>query len=387
MRRPRLKTILITALSGLLICALAVGGAAAWAKMQLDSIHRVKVAHLDKTSSTIATPNAASTIAPFNVLLIGSDSRAFVSNAAQAQAFGSGPDVTGQRSDVIKILHVNPAAHTLSTLSIPRDLWVTLPASAGGGQGKINSAFNSGPGALVDAIESNLHIPINHYVSVDFAGFSSIIDDLGGIKMSFPTQLQDSYTGLNVTQTGCQTMNGGQALALVRARHLQYLQNGVWQYDGQSDISRIARQDAFFKAVAAKGQQLGNNPFAIASLVSDGAHALTIDSTWGNSELLSLTREFSNAGPGVLNSTTLPTTGFVSSDGQDALQMAQPYADAVMAPFQADGTNAAPAATTTTVPTAPTSTSTPAVVPTTTTIPANIYSAASGNEWFNPTPC
>ena len=56
-----------------------------------------------------------------------------------------------------------------------------------------------------------------------------------------------------MTTTGCQMVNGTTALQLVRSRHLYYLNsNGYWESDGQSDFSRIQRQDAFFRAVLAK---------------------------------------------------------------------------------------------------------------------------------------
>ena len=65
------------------------------------------------------------TAQPYNVLLIGSDSRAG-ETAAEAQQFGNATNAGGQRSDTIKIVHVDPAAGTASSLSIPRDTYVTL---------------------------------------------------------------------------------------------------------------------------------------------------------------------------------------------------------------------------------------------------------------------
>ncbi len=73
--------------------------------------------------------------------------------------------------------------------------------------------------------------------------------------MDFPTAVKDQYTGLDVTQTGCQVINGVTALQLVRSRHLFYMNsNGYWESDGLSDFSRIQRQDAFFRAVLAKAR-------------------------------------------------------------------------------------------------------------------------------------
>ena len=85
---------------------------------------------------------------------------------------------------------------------------------------RINAAFNNGPDLLIQTIEQDLHIPVNHYVSVNFDGFQGMVDALGGITMNFPTEVKDSYSGLDVSQTGCQLVPGPTALELVRARHL-----------------------------------------------------------------------------------------------------------------------------------------------------------------------
>src|SRR5262249_1646499 len=147
-----------------------------------------------------------------------------------------------------------PATKSVTVLSIPRDLWVDIPGDGTiQGPNRINAAFDDGPDLLIQTIEQVLHIPINHYVSINFNGFQSMVDALGGITMDFPTEVRDAYSGLHVTTTGCQLVNGATALELVRARHLQYVNaNGYWTVDGLSDFSRIQRQDAFFRAVLAK---------------------------------------------------------------------------------------------------------------------------------------
>ena len=112
----------------------------------------------------------------------------------------------------------DPAAKTVTVLSIPRDLWVDIPGnSAVSGMNRINAAFDSGPDLLVQTIEQDLGIPINHYMSVNFPGFSGMVNALGGVTMDFPTPVKDQYTGLNVSTVGCQVVNGTTALELVAA--------------------------------------------------------------------------------------------------------------------------------------------------------------------------
>src|SRR2546423_1785778 len=71
-----------------------------------------------------------------NFLILGSDSRTGLSKTEQSQ-YGNSSQVTGQRSDPIILVHEDFARNRTIVVSIPRDLYVTIP---GHGQGKINSA-------------------------------------------------------------------------------------------------------------------------------------------------------------------------------------------------------------------------------------------------------
>jgi LCP family protein required for cell wall assembly len=201
---------------------------------------------------------------PYNVLLIGSDSREG-ETAAEAQAFGSAASTSGQRSDTIKIIRVDPASGTASSLSIPRDTYVTLsgmPANSPlDSANKINSAFDAGPSALVRTIESTFGIPISHFIVINFFGLQDAVNALGGINMDFPYPVRDqdcsggvcnNNSGLNVPTTGCQTLNGTEALSLSRSRYFQYDDNGEWISDPTSDIGRIQRQNLIISAAQDK---------------------------------------------------------------------------------------------------------------------------------------
>ena len=120
-----------------------------------------------------------------------------------------------------------------------------------------------------------------------------MVNALGGVTMDFPDPVKDAYSGLDVTQTGCQLVNGATALELVRARHLYYEATGEWQYDGLSDFSRIQRQDAFFRAVLDKldaGQVSTPSPSTASS--ARPSSDLTIDDTLSEGDLISMANEF-----------------------------------------------------------------------------------------------
>jgi LCP family protein required for cell wall assembly len=350
--RHRWRRRALYALSGLvLIGALGAGGLYWYVNYRYDQIKKIHSKHL---------VTQAPAGQPFNLLLVGSDSRAFVQNSVQQNAFGSAAAEGGQRSDVTMVARFVPATKTVTILSIPRDLWVDIPGDVSGvsGMNRINAAYNNGPDLLIQTIEKDLDIPINHFVSVDFPGFQGMVDALGGITMDFPTEVKDQYSGLHVTTPGCQVVGGATALELVRARHLYYMQDGEWEYDGLSDFSRIQRQDAFFRAVLDKINSVSLNPFTINAFIGAAVGNLTIDDTLSKSDLFDIATQFRGLPPKHFVTETLPTVGYTTSGGAEVLQEAQPYAYETVEAFNRLGLAApkaphAPAAPspTTTVPT------------------------------------
>jgi LCP family protein required for cell wall assembly len=342
--------------SVILIAALGAGGLYLYVNYRYDQIKKIHSRHL--------VTQAAAPSAPFNILLVGSDTRSFVQNAVQQNAFGSAAAQGGQRSDVTMVARFDPAAKTVTVLSIPRDLWVDIPGNVPNvsGMNRINTAYNNGPDLLIRTIEQVLGIPVNHFVSVDFPGFQGMVDALGGITMDFPTEVKDQDSGLHITTPGCQVVNGATALELVRARHLYYMQDGYWNYDGQSDLSRIQRQDAFFRAVVDKLGSVGLNPLTINSFIGAAVGNLTIDDTLSRNDLFNVATEFRGLPSSHFVTETLPTIGYVTDGGAQVLKLAQPYAQNVINAFNAIGAPAPPSATvasrghattTTTAPTEP----------------------------------
>ena len=262
-----------------------------------------------KCPSCTATSGATSGgLTAMNILLIGSNTRTGLDPGEAAQ-FGSASQVPGARSDVTMILHLDPASGAASLLSIPRDLFVPLPAhSMAGHVGKIDAALNDGPDNLIAAITNDLGIPINHYVEVNFDGFRRTIDAIGGIKMSFPTPLRDPLSGLNIAQTGCQTLNGANALAVVRARHLQYLANGRWADDPLSDLARIRRDHTFLRIFVTAAKAQVTNPVHLNALVGGLLNQVTVDSGLNIHSFLALFRRYRHLDPNAVPETTLPIT-------------------------------------------------------------------------------
>lgn len=357
-------------------------------------------------SSCVAAANGA----PYNVLIVGSDSRAG-ETAAEAQHFGSPSETAGQRSDTIKIVHVDPASGTASTLSIPRDTYVTLsgvPASTGlSSQNKINAAFGGGPDALVKTIENTFGIPISHYIVINFFGLQDAVNALGGISMNFPYPVRDqdcstlpcnNNSGLAISTTGCQVLNGAQALALSRSRYFQYEVDGEWQSDPTGDIGRIERQNLIIAAALNKAKST-YDPIRLNSLLTSVVHDFSKDDALTIGDLFSLAERYHAFSGSQLQDFTLPTVGAYTSDGS-AVEVVQPDAAAQMLsqflgsatmpittpPLDADGNPL-------TLPVATTESAVAATVAPS-TVPSTIQSVAAAPAApvttvpnFDPTPC
>src|SRR3546814_3724749 len=113
-------------------------------------------------------------------------------------------------------------------------------------------------------------------LEVDFVSFASLVDSLGGITIEFPNPAYDRNSGLDVQQAGPVTLDGPQALAYVRSRHLVEVIDGQDRPDATADLGRVQRQQQFLSAVFGK---LGDsrNPITPARAASSASGGLRID--------------------------------------------------------------------------------------------------------------
>jgi len=264
-----------------------------------------------------------------NFLMIGSDTRSFVSTDFDQQAFGE--SAGGQRSDTIMVLHVDPDSERSLLVSFPRDLWVNIP---GQGESKINAAFNDGPQAVVDTLESEFGVPIQHYLEVNFDSFRQIVDAVGSVPVFFPAAARDALSLLDVPAPGCVELDGAQALSFVRSRHLELLDptTGRWQSaDAIPDIGRIARQQAFLRVLGRKSMNTAmSNPLKGNDIIDSALGQLTLDQDFGRTDVFALVDAFAAddaaSGP---ESITVPNTP-ATKGGQSVLEVKQPEADALL---------------------------------------------------------
>jgi len=172
------------------------------------------------------------------VLLLGLDYRDWVAN--------EGPP----RSDTMILLTLDPLAKTAGILSVPRDLWATIP---GFKNGKINTAYMlgeayklpaGGPGLAVKTVEQLLGVPINYYAQIDFEAFVKFIDELEGVLIDVPAPITIDLLGSGGVKTkkklepGKQVLPGEWALAYARARNTE-----------GGDFDRAQRQQQVIMAI------------------------------------------------------------------------------------------------------------------------------------------
>ncbi|MER8059987.1 LytR family transcriptional regulator [Streptomyces sp. SID8366] len=213
-----------------------------------------------------------------NILVLGSDTR-----SGSNKKLGGGTDDGSARSDTAMIVHVYQGHKKASVVSIPRDTLVDRPACTdtkgtthpAASAVMFNEAYSTGGAACaVKSVESLTGIRMDHYLEVDFAGFQRLIDDLGGVPVTTTKAIADPQSHLDL-KAGTHTLDGQQALGLVRTRH------GVG--DG-SDLGRIQLQQAFVKALLGQVKSVGvfSDPKKLYDLADTATKAVTTDSDLGS---------------------------------------------------------------------------------------------------------
>jgi LCP family protein required for cell wall assembly len=208
----------IFAILSILLAVLAVAGASYyWFGGGLEQSK-------DNVKGSIVTPQNK-----INIMVMGVDERS---------------DDVG-RSDTLFVVTIDTNTKEVAMLSVPRDTRVKIP---GHGWDKINHAYAFGGHKLTQqAVEGLLGIKIDHYVTINIAGFKKIIDAIGGVTIDVEKRMyySDPYddNGDNGgpfvidLRPGVQHMDGRMAIQYVRYR------------DEEGDIGRVERQQKFLKAL------------------------------------------------------------------------------------------------------------------------------------------
>lgn len=293
-RRPRWGLRIVTGASALVLLASGVGHALV---VGLEGGLR----RLDPFAGLTGRPAASDGL---NFLVVGVDDRHELSEEQRQRhrLGGESCDCT----DTLMLVHVSEDRERLSVVSIPRDSFVRLPPHTDPGTGKhhravpakINSAYaHGGPHLTVRTVEDLTGVHVDHYLEVDFSSFLRTVDVLGGVPVCTTKPLRDPYSGLDLP-AGASTLDGAQALAYVRARHL----------GGDSDFGRMRRQQRFIAAVldkATEGEVLAN-PVKFHEVTRTLLDSVRADEGFGTSEMVALGKAMRDFDPGSAEFVSVP---------------------------------------------------------------------------------
>ncbi|MBX6389665.1 MAG: LCP family protein, partial [Frankia sp.] len=286
-------------LLSVLVLALSVGG---WL------LYREFDSKIDRTDLDIEGERPVEVPGDLNILLLGDDSR-----EGTGGEFG---EVEGVRSDTTIIAHFDSDG-TATLLSFPRDTLVTVtprvPGTPGDGRDKLANVLTyAGVEGLITTLEAMTALRIDHFVSINLAGFREMTDAVGGVTVCV-TRLPDGSTrNLNDEwsqwhgQLGENHLNGDQALAFVRTRHAL----------GDERL-RILRQQQFLSKLLDKATSTGvlTNPSRLTALLGAVGQSLTMDKGLNQEKLLELAKRVSQLGGGKLQFITVPTHVPLRSEG------------------------------------------------------------------------
>jgi LCP family protein required for cell wall assembly len=275
---------------------------------------------------------------PFNALLVGSDSRAGLTEEEQTdlgaqEETAAGVTVTGERADTLILAHVDPETNRVTMVQFPRDLYVALST---GTNGKINSALTSSKSDLVTTVERLTGLEINVYAQVNIAGFRDLVDAIGGVDVCIPEPIPfDSATGIEVPpeEVGMVHFDGDRALRFVRSRKVF----------GEGDFARIQNQQKFLSAAVNKV----TSPRTLVSFTNlldikrAAGRNLTVDSNTDLRELYRLMQRFRSFDPDRYEAYTAPNLGVGANEAGSVVLPDEPTMKAM---FKAIARNESPMA-------------------------------------------
>jgi LCP family protein required for cell wall assembly len=311
------------------VSTLAITGAA-WQWQSAKNKLLNTIAALDPNSSDIRDRDAQN--GDENFLIIGVDSRIGVNGQMGA---GDTSVAQGVRSDTIMLVNIPASRKRVVAVSFPRDLAITPmncqawdPETGKYGPvydqntdewsdnerlttTKLNSAYAlGGPKCLVKVIQKISGLAINRFMAVDFAGFSAMVDALGGVEVCSTTPLEDAELGTVLATAGRQKLDGPTALNYVRARSISTEHNG--------DYGRIKRQQLFVSSLLRS--MISTETLFDISKLDEVVNTFIDDSYVDNiqtRDLVRLGQSLQGINAGRITFVTVPTTGIADYEGNE----------------------------------------------------------------------
>ena len=294
-RSHRLRTVAKRAAVVVVVLVMILGGVGIYFYKHLEG----NINQLNVTGELGKRPTQVSD-GPLNVLVMGSDTRKGQGKAVK----GSTPGL----SDTTILLHLSADRKRAYGVSIPRDAIVERPkcelksgkGTDPGGMTQFNAAYAvGGPACTIKTVESITNVFINHFVVIDFNGFRTMVDALGGVQVCVPEKVDDEIGDIHLRK-GTYNVTGEQALDYVRLRHA---------LSNNGDIGRMKRQQTFIAAMISKAVSAGTlaNPVKLVKFLNAATASLTTDPGFAKlKELASLGSSLKNIGLDNVQFLTVP---------------------------------------------------------------------------------
>ncbi len=327
----RSKTVMAGRAAAALIAVSALvltGGAWQWQSSKNNMLKQVSA--LDPGSRDIMDPNAQ--FGDENFLIVGVDSRIGENSDMGA---GGTEDAGGSRSDTVMLVNIPANRKRVVAVSFPRDLAIEPmqckawnPETGQYGplyddqtktygpeevytETKLNSAYSvGGPKCLVKVVQKLSGLSVNRFMAVDFAGFSKMVDALGGVEVCSTTPLEDYELGTVLPNAGRQMVDGHTALQYVRARQVTTETNG--------DYGRIKRQQLFLSSLLRS--LISKEVFFSLSKLNNVVNLFIDDSYVDNiktQDLVDLGQSIQGVNAGRITFVTVPTVGYADEYGNE----------------------------------------------------------------------
>jgi LCP family protein required for cell wall assembly len=289
-RRPRGRRVLawVAGVLAAVVLLVSVGGYVLL-KLTEGRIHRVDVfGGLHDRPAKVSSAE--------NYLLVGSDTREGLSaSELHRLRVGGVESAAGRRSDTMILVHISKNQSKATLISLPRDSYVDVP---GHGFMKMNAAYNlGGPRLTVQTVEQATKVRIDHYVEINFAGFTGMVDALGGVNICTPRAIHDPKSHLTLS-AGSHDLDGITALKYVRSR----------DFDGRGDLGRMQRQQGFIGAMMREAISSGVllNPIKLTKFVNATIDSVRTDPGLSHGDILTLAKSLRHLDPSHVTFATVP---------------------------------------------------------------------------------
>ncbi|WP_234435554.1 LCP family protein [Streptomyces sp. NRRL F-2747] len=309
----------VSSVLSFLILATAAGGYLYY--RHLNGSIKTDVLNLGENKLGGSKPNAFGQT-PLNILLIGSDARDDAAN----QALGGAKDTFDgpPLADVQMLLHLSADRSNMSVVSMPRDTMLMMPKCTEPG-GKVHQASKGlvqtneslgrgGPGCTVAAWTELTHIPIDHFMMIDFKGVVTMADAIGGVPVCVQQNVESRTkdgkgSGLKLP-AGISTIQGEQALQWLRTRY---------GFEDGTDLGRTHAQHMYMNSMAREFRKNAklSNPVKLNSLAQAAIKAMVVDPGLNKiDKLYDLSMELKKVPTGRITMTTMPWVYSTREEGR-----------------------------------------------------------------------